>query len=218
MKHTLKFPMGLVSCVVFFSGCGRVVDWAKEKVPQGQKHKADITSPEKYVRSAKLHDQFKTVAIFDAMWASDEVRTAFANLVAFKSGKNDEQRKAFLRRQLAENDHFILFYVLSTDIAELGESSSDWTLFLQVGNRSFAAKEIKQIDLCPEYKAFFGKKFNRYKIAYRVKFDAKDVDESPLIKKDTYEMSLRFMSMKKETTLSWNVGADCKCVQPTVTA
>jgi len=198
-----------ITCLAFLgmalSGCGRLVDWGKRTLHQGDNLAVDTTSPHAYVRSIILYDQFATIAMFDAIWLSDAVRTAYTDIYALKYGKDEEQKKVFLRRQFAENRHFITFFVLSTTLAPISEENSEWTLFLQIGDETFAPQEIKKIALDPEYKAFFGKHFNRFKLAYRVTFDANDSEEVPLLREDTPEMTLYFRSVYKEARLCWDL-------------
>ena len=161
-----------------------------------------------------VYDQLTTVAMFNVLWLSDTVRTTYVDLNALKYGKTPEQKRATLRRQLAENTHFITFYVAVPYELVLGDKNSRWSISLDIDGKSYLPIETKIIDLNPEYKSIFGKKFTRFKNAYMVRFDAKDVQERPLITSDTEQLKLYFRSTKKEVILSWNVHA--KKVYPEV--
>src|SRR5690606_26100571 len=108
----------IVSCLimlvgpVFLGGCTRIVDWGRSSFYQGENIILS-QAPESYIRSVVIYDQLRTVAIFDALWLSDVVRSAYTDAYALKRGKSWEQKQLFLRRQLEENNHFISFYVLS---------------------------------------------------------------------------------------------------------
>lgn len=70
--------LGLAFCVVVLSGCGRLIDWGKSRLYQGNSFKIDLDAIKDHIRWATVYDQFTTVAMFDALWLSPVVRTAFA--------------------------------------------------------------------------------------------------------------------------------------------
>jgi hypothetical protein len=212
-KENMKVSMIFynIYCVVFFllllPSCGKVVDWVHGSFQQISSTGSHCEIAAKYIKSITEYDQFTTAAKFDALWLSNEVRMVYVNLFGLKFGKTEEQKKALLRRQLEENNHFISFYVLSLYECSLGDPHSAWTLFLTVDNKNYAPIEIKVVELAPEYECMFGKKFNRFKVVYSVKFDAKNIEELPLITPDTQKMKLCFRSIKKEVSLEWDVSS-----------
>lgn len=183
-------------------GCSRINQWAQDSFYQGDTIDVNISQVQKQVRSVYMYDQFATDAIFDALWLSDEVRTAYATIHSTRHGKDGN---AFLRRQLEENKHYISFYVLSSYDTPLGAENCLWTLLLHLNDQIFTPKEVKMVELPQEYQLFFGKRFNRFKTAYMVKFDAQDIEEHPLLTIDIDEVKLVLRSIKKETTLVWDV-------------
>lgn len=207
MKHSISFKNLIFTILVGLSGCGRVVDWGKDSFKQG-KDIEKSTVPQEYLRSIRMYDQLTTAAAFDALWLSNEVREAYTDLNALRHGKTEEQRKSFLRRQLKENDRFISFYILSLDSIPLGDPSSQWSLFLEVNGNKYTPIEVKTIDLEPEYQSFFDKKYSRFKTAYRVKFDSKDVEDQFIIDRMTKKIELFFRSVDKETSLMWDIEFD----------
>ncbi|HEV2601849.1 MAG TPA: hypothetical protein VGT41_06185 [Candidatus Babeliales bacterium] len=205
MKHTISL---LTLFIMIFSlpGCGGgIYDWGKGVFYQGKTLSYDKEIPEQYIRSVIVYDQFATKGDFNVLWLSDAVRIAYADLYAVHHGKSEEKKQAVLRRQLAENQHYIVFYVLSSYNDVLGEIDSLWTLFLQVGDDYFEPVEIKAIDMEQEYRLFFGKRYDRFKTAYRVKFDAKAVDDSMIINEGTDGLILHFRSLEKQVQLVWEV-------------
>ncbi len=204
MKHKIHNLIIASLALGGLSGCGRVVDWAKDTFYQGKELEEYTAVPRAHTRSVIVYNQFTTAGRFDALWLSDKVRTDYADLYAFKLGKSVEQKKAFLRRQLEENNHFISFYVLSSYGLPLGNKDDQWALFLKIDDNAFAPIEIKAVDLSPEYQLFFGKKFNRFKIAYLVKFNAQDLNDRYLIEQNTKKIELYFRSVEKEVILTWS--------------
>jgi hypothetical protein len=199
--------------LVLLPGCGKMVDWVSDSFTQVSPLDVHCDVVEKYSKSITTYDQLTTVAKFDALWLSHEVRQVYVDLFALKFGKTEEQKRALLRRQFEENNHFISFYVLSLYEYPLGDTHSAWTLFLTIGNKNYAPIEVKAVELSPEYMCMFGKKFNRFKVAYSVKFDAKNIDDLPLINDNTTDMKLVFRSVKKEAILTWDLAAEKKVVE-----
>jgi len=203
--------INIFSCLVILlllPNCGRVIDWGKRTFVQTPTIHADIKNAQSYIRSVISYDELSTRANFDVLWLSDEVRTMYANLYALKFGKTEEQRKIFLRRQLEENNHFITFYVLSLYEHPLGDTNSDWTLFLTIDDKNYSPIEIKAVELAPEYIHIFGKKYNRFKVPYSVKFDAKDINDNFLITPETQNITLYCRSLKAEVAFVWEIASE----------
>lgn len=203
MKRNAYFPLSVVLFLVFAPGCGRIIDWGKERVPQATDTKKDVKVARDHIRSIRVYDQFTLIGNFDSLWLSDDVRNIYAQMYALKHGKSDEASKVFLRRQLEENNHFISFYIVSVVEETLGETDSNWTVFLKIGENQFTPIEVKTVDLSSEYVYIFGKKFNRFKIAYIVRFNAKDIEDQSLIQPTTDKISLVFKTVAKEITQEW---------------
>ncbi|MCX5925685.1 MAG: hypothetical protein NT124_05330 [Candidatus Dependentiae bacterium] len=204
---TVRFFL-LVFYLVTIPGCGRLIDWGKDALYQGETLTIDTAVAKKNIKSVAVYDQFTTQAIFDALFLSDDVRTACANVYARKWGKDKDQYTAFLRRQLEENKHYISFYVLSLYEKPLGESTSEWALFLRIDDKDMVPFEVKSIDMPPEYELLFGKRFNQFKIAYSVKFSMRDGEDNLVVSLNTKQIALVFRSMDKEVVLAWNSGRE----------
>lgn len=182
-------------------GCIKYHKTLPSEFPQGQEKQdpRDITA--NYVKSARVYDQFVTRAFFDALWLSDEVRVAYANLYCSKRGKSPEDTEAFITRQQEENNHWTTFYVLADVRDRQGASLSDknaaWTFYFKIGDHKTEALSVKEIELEPEFQAFFDQKFNSFKTAYAVKFPVHDGD------KRTEPVQLVIESVYKSVTLTW---------------
>ena len=153
------FCMIMLFFLVTLSGCGRVVQWGKDNFYQGEDVKKYSKIPRDYLRSVVAYDQFMTQAVFDAIWLSDAVRTAYVDAFALRTGKSDEQKNMLLRRELEENNHYIGFYVLSLYNIPLGDPLGDWSVYLKIDDAIYQPVEIKYVDLNSEYKTFFGRLF-----------------------------------------------------------
>ena len=197
-----------ICLMLVLPGCGRIIDWGKNSFNQVEQVNQFSKIPQQYIRSVKAYDQWSTRAIFDVLWLSKPVRSAYASAYAYKHGKSEDLRKVFLRRQLEENKHFISFYVLAPHAYSLGEKNSYWTLFLEIDGNNYAPLQAKPIEISQEYQVFFGKLYNRFKTVYHVKFDAKDVEDRSLINPESKIMKLYFRSVKHEVALVWHLDSD----------
>jgi hypothetical protein len=205
MKYAVLARNVLVSgCIILLPSCGRIMDWGMNSLNQGTDVEQTII-PQQYIRSVTVYDQFTTLGMFDVLWLSDDIRTIYTDVYAMKYGKTEERKIAFLRRQLEENRRHIAFYMLCPERLGLGESKSEWGLFLQVGSHMYAPTELRKTDLDPVYQSFFGKKWNPFKIPYSVKFEAHDSQDAPILTPETPEMALIFRSTLKEVKLVWKL-------------
>jgi len=191
--------------MMFLPGCGRIIDWGKKSVDQGKDVENELKSAKDTISSSRIYDQFTLAGAFDTLWLNDDVRSLYSDLYAKKRGKTESEKNLILRRQLEENNHFISFYVLCPADFVLGEKDSDWTVLLRVDGNCFAPTEFKKVELSPEYKLMFGKKMNRFKIAYVLRYNAKDIEDRLLIQSSTKMVDLVFRTTKKEIVQSWEV-------------
>lgn len=203
MKTTYK-PSILILLCMLLPGCGRIVDWGKTNFYQA-KELTDFSDEIKpCLRTITIYDQLETKAIFDALWLSDAVRMAYAKLHTLRQGKNEEKYQLSLRRQLEENNHYVTFYILSTYEVKLGVPESQWSFFLLVDGREYHPFELKEIELPYEYQLFFGKRWNRFKVPYLIRFKSMTDDEQ-IIKEEANSMSLIVRSGQKEHVFVWKL-------------
>lgn len=200
--------LGLLFVLLVLCGCAsRVIDWAKDTVQQGAAL-PDFSKPAKvFLRSFAIYDQFETRAIFDVLWLADPVRIAYARLFAAKNGLRDAQEQLFESKQLAQNEALISFYILSLYNIPLRQDEGDWSLLLEIDGLRSSPREIKQIELSPEYVSFFGKNYSRFKVPYVVTFAARDECNKRLITDNTKSIALLFRSMNKEARVVWDLSS-----------
>lgn len=207
MKHKL-FLILMILSVSFLPAC-RYTCWLKDVFYQGEKIDKHACVARQYLRSEHVYDQFSTVAHFDALWLSDEVRTAYAKVHTAKHCLSTERYCAFLRRQQEENRHYISFYLLSTTPgcyggALLGEKDAEWSICLKIDGCVYRPIEVKIIDLLPEYVMFFGKTHTRFKTEYLIKFDAQDMaGNHPMC--GAHCLELWFTSADRRVKLVWSL-------------
>ena len=204
MKRIRIACVAYSSLLLTLSGCCRMGDWHKNTFYQGEPVEQFTKEPQSYIRSLYLYDQLSTVCLFDALWLSGAVRSAYVSAHALKAGKGQEFRNNFLRRQLEENKHFITFYLLSS-VAHLDEKDAEWSFSLRVKDQVYTPLDMKVVYLNPEYISFFGKKYNHFKTVYEIKFNALTVDEKPILDSTVQDMALCIRSLSKKMELAWNI-------------
>lgn len=196
----------LIQLLLFLlPSCGRIIDWGKESFYQGEDLKSFTDQVVPDIRSVTIYDQLETKASFEVLWLTDQVRTAYAELHAMRYSKDADALNAMLRRQLEENNHFITFYLLSTHEVKLGDPESHWSFTLKVDEQEYQPMEIKEIELPYEYQIFFGKRWNRFKVPYVIRFRAEDLEENEIINEQTMRVSLMARSALKEHDFVWQL-------------
>jgi hypothetical protein len=193
--------------VMTFSSCVRYDKLVKSEFPQGTSYDDNRDVTYYNVRSANLYEQFETKGIFNALHLSDGTRTKYVDVYTRKRGIMGASYKAMLNRNLEENKHWISFYLLA-DIRDktyvsLSEKNSSWSLYLDMGNGvTIAPESIKEVDIEPEYQAFFGYRFNLFKAAYLVKFPIQDA-AGKRYEGDDVDLKLVISSPYKKCELEW---------------
>lgn len=203
MKRVVGCCFSAVIALLSIPGCGKIVDWSKSNFYQGQEYDTYKDQIKPFIRSVTLYDQLTTQAHFDALWLSNEVRSAFADLHAARLSKSPEHKNVFLRRQLEENNHYISFYILSFYGAKLAAPETHWTFFLEVDGKTYQPAEIKLKDLPYEYQVFFGNLFNRFKEPFHLRFNARDIEDNIIITPHTRDMKLHIRSAQTGYVFTW---------------
>lgn len=174
----------MYSCMLvmlfFMTSCVKYYDLITSEFPQGKDlpDKREIVA--RYMQTATVYDEFQTVAVFNALWLSYEVRAAYVDVYCSKRGLSPDEREEMLKRQLEENKYWVSFYVLADVRSKTNASLSDqnpmWTLHLKLGEyETLVPESIKEVDLDPELQLLFGSRFNLFKTAYLVKFPLQPV-------------------------------------------
>lgn len=203
-----SYALFLLTMLVF-PGCIKYYELSTTEFPQGNEVARQSVLAANYLRSIKLYDQFQTIACFDMLWLSSDVRSYFAQRFCSKRGKDAESFKAVESRQQEETNHWIGFYVLS-DIrsrahVSLKEKNAAWTMYLTIDKKNKVEPlSIKEVELEPEYQAIFGHRFNSFKSVYLVKFPAYGLDGKPYIKTPKPSLILTVCGLQREGSAVWN--------------
>lgn len=171
MKKIKLFILSIL--VMLLTGCGGTLKkWKEETFTQASTYNFSEykNTIKHYLHSLSLYDQFATVALFDALWLSDEMRMVISDIHVELLGKNREVRNNLLRRQLKDNSEYVTFYVLSQHIISLVDHPTQWNLYLKIDDISYSPASVKLIEINPEYRIIFGQKLTVHKDMYEVKF------------------------------------------------
>jgi len=168
------FVVGLA--LVALPACIKYHDLVKSEFPQGESQPDQQAVAVAHRRSKVVYDEFSTKAIFDGLWLSDAMRTAYVDMYAYRKGLDAEAREARLKRQLEENRVWLNFYLLAEaydkNAAQLNEKNSPWSVYAMIDDKHKLVPEVIKLDdeLEPEFQKFFGPRFNFFKSAYLIKF------------------------------------------------
>lgn len=173
--HTL-----LITLLFCTSGCINYTQVSQAEFPQGEEQELRPEIAFHNIRSARVYDEFMTLGIFDALWLSDETRTAFVDLFTRKRGRDERFHDSLLRRELDENSLHVSFFLLADvrgeEHTELDDVDAIWSMYLEApSGEKVVPASIKKIDVSPEMQSFFSFRFTRYKTPYEVKFPIKNI-------------------------------------------
>jgi len=208
IKNVVTYGLFL-GLVMLFSSCGvKYYNLVKTETPQSPDQPNIREVATRYVKSQTVYNQFETMAIFDVLWLSDEVRRTYVDVYSNKHGLTKDAQDSMLKRNLEENNHWVTFYVLA-DVRDkthpmLSDKDAAWSLYLALENGSSKIEPefIKEVELEGEYQLFFGRgKFVPSKAAYIVKFPAQEMlkTQNPITK-----VTLVVGSVYKQITFVWD--------------
>ena len=193
-----------VFAVLILAGCSsKVSDWGNELFHQTALQPGHQARIALYMRSSHVYDIFDTVAFFDVLWVSDEVRTVYSEIHNGTQGKTDEASQLFLRRQLVANEHFVSFYVITGYDLALDAKPPVWNMYMRVDGQNYQPFEVKVAELSPEYKLFFKKQWSAHKAAYEVKFERKKADGTDILSDQINDFELFFSSPHYYTSVKF---------------
>ena len=201
--HTLVQGIVIGAMGIMLSGCGALIDWYKETVPQSATHAYDKKTVQQYLKSIRLYDEFATIAMFDVLWLSDEIRTMYAKQYSAVRKHSSNAETEAIRRQLQVNETLIAFYVLSLRSSPLHTATAQWIAYLDVDGVVYYPQEIKFIELVPHFKAMFGSLLTKHKQACEVKFNRIDQEGRDIMLGK--KMTLHFSDHKYYGSIEWDL-------------
>lgn len=204
-----KYFILILSFMLLPGCCSQYVRWGHQIANQGTTLSEYTEITNNYIRSTRIYDQFITLGIFDAIWLSDEVLQAYVDTYRQKRCLSYEQYSTMLADQMAVNESFITFYLLASypgqDKKPLDEDDPYWEIQLQINGHCYSPVEVKSFELPLEYRTFFGIRYNLFKTAYIVRFNAKNAYGSPILQWPVC-MKLVLRRVQKQTVMCWDIG------------
>jgi len=206
IKKILKFSL-FFGCL-FFPSCIKYYELAKTEFPQGKGKDVSRDILAENLKTIRVYNQFATLAIFDLLYLSDEMRSFYVDLFCNQRGKDETFKSAMLRRELEENKLWISFNILASVQDEenkgLGDKDSLWSVFLKMADgQAISPVSIEEVDLSPEMKFFFAHRLTHYKRSYLVKFPAKNAEGKYYLSEGS-KFKLVVSSVNKEAEVEWN--------------
>ena len=213
-----------IQCIAFISGCNKIVEWGKENFKQAHRYEQELVKRVKpYIKSTVVYEILATIADFDAMMLTDDVRMAYVDYYGKRHLMSEEKESIMRQRLLNENKYYISFYVLGSQAENLyptnkslftgeyykmqpllGDKDAEWQVRMQIGKTQYAPDSIRVVDLPTEYQHFFGTRYSQFKSVYLVKFDALDeYDREILPSSKKQDVSLVFTSPRYQGSLEW---------------
>ena len=207
-QKMMLWRASILVCMVLLPGCIKYYDLAESEFQQAPKEPDHRAVAHAFKRSKTVYDEFETKAAFDALWLSDDVRTAYVQMYAKKRGISAEAKEELLKRQLEENRHWLAFYVLA-DVRErgagaLGDSTTAWTMFASIDKQHLPVESVKEYDLEPEYQLLFGSTSMNFKTCYLVKFAIQPLVASKIGRQAFKHLHLTIGSPKCKAVLEWH--------------
>lgn len=211
-----------IQCIVFISGC-KIIEWGQANFKQSDRYEMQLVKRVKpYLKSTFVYDSLATIADFDAMLLTDDVRMTYVDYYGKKHLMSEEKESVMRQRLLNENKYYISFYVLGSQAENLypthkslftgefykmqsllGDKDAEWQVRLKVQDKLYAPDSIRVIDMPTEYQHFFGNRFSQFKSVYLVKFDAMDAYDHEILPAGHHDVQLIFTSARYEAKLEW---------------
>jgi len=136
-ESLLRFCV-VTTMVVLTAGCIKTYKLVPSETSQGIEREKNEEVAKNNVRSAKIYNQWETLAQFDAIWLSEQTRDAYVDLYSARRGKDADARESMSAREREASKKTISIYVLA-DVRDqfhpaLTDSDAAWTMYLDVGH------------------------------------------------------------------------------------
>jgi hypothetical protein len=195
------------------SSCTRYYRWGKQQFTQVDKRAGDDQAVVSYLRSVDLYDEFQTVGMFDALWLSEEVRLHYIDQIAKRFALLDDKVAKMRKDALEENERLLSFYLVMTQnndgiLPELAarDAQATWAVVLRQDGKEYPVKTVTRVDLEPEYRQIFGKRYSRYRTAYKLDFNRYSSKMNDLFPTNERPLELVIRSAKYNVSFSWRGG------------
>lgn len=222
-KSIFSISITIIS-LLMISGCNKIINWGKQNFAQAPVYSEPfVREAQNYVKSALVYSQFSTVAMFDAIFLTDQMRMIYLDHHTKASSLTDQQKAIAKTRLLNENKYFISFYVIAYQKEHLYSSTKDlftgsyqkqsdifgnkdasWNISMIVNDRVYIPESVKIVDLPFEFREFFGRRLSQFHTTYLVRFAAQDQKGHTILEPlKKYKITLQFKSVMYESELIW---------------
>lgn len=183
----------LSTLLFLLPGCTNIINWGKREVPQIKKVCFDLERVSQYIQTILVYQKFTLIWNCDILYFSRDVLEEFVAIHANRVSLLPEEREQLYNAELEHYEKNISFIFLLPYQIQF-DKKSEWRVILLLNDLFSKPIVIEQINIAPEYKLFFGPKYNRLKYAYKVIF------EKPPFFKENMLIKLRFKNACGEFT------------------
>lgn len=212
-------------CIVLLTGCNKIIDWGKANFKQAAKYGQDFVKRAKpYLRSTIVYKQFTTIARFDTLFLTDQVRTLYVDYHKVSHGLAAEQESVMRKRLMHENKLYVSFYVVASQKEHsyatnkalftgsyqkesdiLGSKDASFNVYMKVGSAQYYPESIKVVDLPLEYKNIFSDVLDQFSTVYLVRFAMQNSQGHAIFEPmKKYNVALKFTSAVYQVESVWN--------------
>jgi hypothetical protein len=175
MKQMLTWS-GMILLMVLLPACDRYVRWPRDVFYQGEHHDNVSGVVRAYTKSIRMYDQFSTVALFDILWVSDEIREQFVQSRSCRKHFTAHQEEAVRACLVGQREQYITFYVFAPraydSYMSLACPQSSWSIALSIDGCMYQPYDICVWDLESELYDVISAHCLRARTCYRVRFAA----------------------------------------------
>lgn len=203
----------IVVCLLplcLLTSCKRYYRWGKQQFTQVDKRACEAKDMTSYLRSVDLYDEFQTVGMFDVLWLSDDVRLHHVDQIADRFALPADKIATMRKDVLQENEQRLVFYLLMTQendgiVPQLAarDAQAMWAVALCRDGQEYPVKQVTRVDLEPEWRQIFGKRYSRYRNAYKLVFNRYTPKMDDLLPTDTSRLELVIRSTKYNVNFCW---------------
>ena len=154
--------------------------WLKNTFKQAEPLATDCSAARSFIRSLAVYDHFATVALVDVLMVAPAVESTYAALYCERRHLQRSCYQRILDEQRLEHQQGLAFYLLIPP-AHQGPTLSAtnpraaWIPSLVIGKTTYQPCIVRQIELEPEYKHIFGKKYSHFRDVYYLFFTVKEL-------------------------------------------
>jgi hypothetical protein len=162
----------LLLIVILLPGCHSLIKWGKKEIQQIDKINFDQTIVKKFLQTIIIYEQFSFLWACDILFISQNISDLFIDMYTKRQHSNNQEKEILKQKEDSEQQQKVTFIILLPHQIDFNEKN-EWQIRLKIRDCIQKPNSITLIELSPEHKLFFGEKYKRFKLAYKVTFEKK---------------------------------------------